>query len=108
MAVKTFWQKQKQKIINDLTMLIEGVDLSESQEKIDKFFVKQIKPKDFMSDMSDEVKHEKAFEDNCLILSQYTNEVVKNMNVKEYFTLLEFHKDRIKQQSHGRQSNKTR
>ena len=101
MATKTFWQKQKQKIINDLTIIAEGVDLSAQNEAIDKYFIRQIKPRDFMSNYSDEIKHEKAYEENCIILSQYTNKIIKVMTVKEYFSLLSYHNERIRK-GHGR------
>ena len=101
----SFWQKQKEKIVNDLRMIIEDIDLTDNQNKINKYFSRQIKPKDFMSEQSDEVKHERAFEKNCVILSEYTNKPVREMNTKEYFTVLAIHNERIR---HGRQSHKTR
>ncbi len=97
-----FWQKQKQKILNDLEMMIDDVDLTEENRVINGYFANQLKPKNVMGD--EEIRFEKAFETNCILLSEYTNKQVKELSTKEYFTLLAFRNEKIR---HGRQSNKT-
>ena len=103
----TFWQKQKEKILIELEMIINNEQVNEKLNNINKYFARQIKPKDFMSEVSDEVRHEKAFELNCILLSEYTNKSVREMSTKEYFTLLGYRNEQIRKH-HGRQSNKTR
>ncbi len=85
-------------------MMIEDVDLTEENRGINQYFARQIKPKDFMGEYSAEVKFEKAFETNCILLSEYANKPVKELTTKEYFTLLAFRNEKLR---HGRQSNKT-
>lgn len=100
----TFWHNQKAKLLAELEGLIEGEE--RDLTKYNKNISRNIKPKDFISEQSDEVKHEKDFEENCIVLSEYTNKSVREMSVKEYFTLLSHHNEKIRK--HGRQSNTTR
>lgn len=100
-----FWQKQKEKILYELDEIIDEVDLSAEIGRINSYNALQIKPKDFMSDYNDEIKFEKAFEVNCIILSEYANKPIKEMTTKEYFTLLNYRNEINKK--HGRQPNKT-
>lgn len=103
-----FWSKQKQKILNDLKMLSDDVDLTEENDKINSYFARQIKPKDFMGEHNDEIRFEKSFEMNCILLSEYTNKPIREMMTKEYFTLLNYRNEQIrKTKGHGRKSHKT-
>jgi len=50
-----------------------------------------------------ELKYDKDFEKNCIILNQFSSEPVERATVRKYFTLLEHYNDSIK---HGRAKNK--
>lgn len=93
---QSYWRQQKQKIVAQLKSIIDGVDRSEEIEKIDKLTSNQIKVKDFMGNESEEVKYDKQFEQNCIILAPYTNQPVKTLTVKEYFNLIKFVNDKTK------------
>ena len=86
-----------------MDQIIEGSDNSKELKGINSYFARQMRPKDFMSDVSDEIKHERAFELNCIILSELTNKPVKEMTTKEYFALLDYRNEQIRQKN-GRQS----
>jgi len=94
-----FWQKQKEKILLELQMMIEEVDLSEEIAKNNKYFARHIRPKDFMGEHNDEIKFEKAFDQNCILLSEYTNKPIGEMTTKEYFTLLNYRNEQIRRQN---------
>jgi hypothetical protein len=51
-----------------------------------------------------ELKYDKDFEKNCIVLSQFVNEPVKEISVREYFSLLEHYNDINKK--HGRAKSK--
>jgi len=82
-------------------MLTDDVDLTDEQDEINNYFARFVKPKDFMSDYNDEIRFEKAFELNCILLNEYANKPVKELTTKEYFSLLSYRNDQIKK-SNGR------
>lgn len=86
-----FWQKQREKVIADLRSLL-GEDVSKEIDNFNKFMVSQIRPKNFMHGISDEVKYDREFEQNIIILSPYINKSIENCSTKEYFSLIEWHK----------------
>ncbi len=49
-----------------------------------------MKIKNFMGDDSDELKYDKDFEMNCILLSQHTNQNVRTVSVKTYFSLIKY------------------
>ena len=89
---------QKQKIINTLTGIIEGKDYEEENNKIDSRVARTIKVKNFYGRESDELKYDKDFELNCIVLSKHANKPIKECTVREYFSLIKYNKD-------ARQSN---
>jgi len=68
--------------------LIEGEDYSEKIEKIDSITAKSMKIKNFYGANNDELKYDKDYTRNCIILAAHTNQPVKTLTVREYFTLL--------------------
>jgi hypothetical protein len=70
--------------------IIDGVDRSDEIEKIDKITGNQIRIKDFMGKESEEVKYDKQFEQNCIVLAPYVNQSVKTLTTKEYFNLIKY------------------
>jgi len=57
-----------------------------------------IKPKNFYGRENYELRYDKSFEKNCIILASYSNKDVKKCTTKEYFALLEHHNKQIKSQ----------
>ena len=55
-----------------------------------------MKIKNFYGKDSEELKYDKDFEMNCIFLSQYTNQSVKDATVKEYFSLMKYADDKQK------------
>jgi len=94
-----FWQKQKERIILELDSIVDGQNRDELIGKIDKYFGSQIKPKEFMGERSEEIRAEREFELNCILLSEYTNKSVKEMTTKEYFTLLNYRNEQIRKRN---------
>jgi len=92
-----FWQKQKEKNIKLLNALITGEE-DPSVAKIDEYFALYVKPKNFYGSGSEELKYDKSFEQNCIVLSQYSNKSVKDCTVREYFTLIDHFNKILKEQ----------
>lgn len=93
---QSHWRQQKQRVINQLKAIIEGVDYSEEIEKIDAITRKNTKIKNFYGAQSEELKYDKDFEQNCIILGQYSVKPVKECTVREYFSLLQYVNDKNK------------
>ena len=92
-----FWMKQKEKNIKQLEAIISGKP-DPTIEKIDNYFAYYIKPKNFYGSGSEELKHDRSFEQNCIVLSKYANKDVKACTTKEYFSLLNHHNNLIKEE----------
>jgi len=43
-----------------------------------------------MGDQSDELKYDRDFEMNCIVLGKMSNKPVKECTVKEYFSLIRY------------------
>ena len=97
-----FWSEIKRRTLKELDALIKGeqVDLTESDKQLGTF----ISPKNFIGSNSYELEYDRAFEQNCILLSSYTNVDVKKLNTKEYFALLDHHATVVKEREkrHGR------
>lgn len=92
-----FWLKQKEKNIRLLKSLIDGT--RDTAEDIDRYFASMIRPKNFIGINNDELRYDKSFEKNCIILGQYYNKPVKDCTTREYFTLLDYYNNLIKEQN---------
>ena len=104
-----FWSKQKEKYIKLLQELIDGVD--HGADDIDRYFASMIRPKNFIGRENEELRYDKSFEKNCIILGQYYNKPVKECTTREYFTLLDYYNNLLKEQrraekKRGRATNK--
>jgi hypothetical protein len=78
----------------------------ETQEALDRVtarIVSMIKKTDLVAE---ELKYDKDFEKNCIILSSFINEPVEKISVRKYFTLIEHYNDLNKK--HGRAKDKVR
>lgn len=53
---------------------------------------------------AEELKYDKDFEKNCIILSSFINEPVEKISVRKYFALIEHYNEQSKK--HGRAKNK--
>ncbi len=71
-----------------LESIISGKE-DPSIKKIDDYFAYYIKPKNFYGRQSAELKYDKSFEQNCIVLAQYSNKQVKDSTTKEYFALID-------------------
>lgn len=99
----TFWSEMKRRTLKILESIQTGEDVSEYLNKSDSYFASMIYPKNFIGDNSYEVEYDRAFEQNCILLSEYTNVDVKKLSVKEYFSLLQHHTQLVKErQRHGK------
>jgi len=77
-------------LINTLTGIIEGRDYTEENDKIDRSVARTIRVKNFYGRESDELKYNKDFELNCIVLGKHSNKPVKECTVKEYFSLIKY------------------
>ena len=48
-----------------------------------------MKIKNFYGSNSEELVYDKNFEENCIVLAQYSSKPVKDCTVREYFTLIQ-------------------
>ena len=70
--------------------IIEGTSYIEENEKIDMSIVRTMKIKDFMGRQNDELKYDRDFEMNCIVLGKHSVRPVKECTVKEYFSLIKY------------------
>ena len=91
---QSHWRQQKQKIINTLTGIIEGCDYSEENDKIDRVIARSMKIKNFYGRDSEELKYNKDFELNCIVLGKDYAKPVKECTVREYFALIKYNSKR--------------
>jgi len=81
---------------------LQGMDVSKDIREIDRYIAQFIEPKEFIGESSYELKYDRDFETNCIVLSEYANKPVKNLTVKEYFTLLQYHNKKVKESERRR------
>jgi hypothetical protein len=93
----SFWSRLKLRTLSVLDSIIEGVEVN--LDDTDKFFASLIQPKVFMGPQSVELRYDKGFEQNCIVLSKFTNKPVKNVSTREYFSLIQHYN---KQSKRGR------
>lgn len=56
-----------------------------------------IKPKQFVGNSSFEVLYVKEFEDTCHTLQSFSKRNIKQMNIVEYYTLIDYAEEKIRQ-----------
>ena len=74
----------------ELQAIIDGEDNSKEIEKIDASTRRTMKIKSFYGADNDEMKYDKDFEMNCILLAPHINQSVKTLTTKEYFNLIKF------------------
>lgn len=95
------WVNYKDMLLKKIEALLDPSDETEKNlDDANNRLVQMVKP----GDLADkELKYDKDFEKNCIMLAQFTNESVKKISVREYFALLEHYNEINK---HGRAKNK--
>jgi hypothetical protein len=82
----------KQRTLKELDAILNSdIDIAKERADADKFFATLINPPSFTGDDNYEVRYDKDFEQNCIILAEYTRQPVKTLTVKEYFTLVQYY-----------------
>jgi soluble cytochrome b562 len=94
-----FWAKMKEKALKQCESIITGIDTDLSAA--DRFFSSLITPRSF-TEGKEELRYDKNFEKNCIMLTSLSNQPVKRMSTKEYFALITHYNDSLK---HGRKSD---
>jgi hypothetical protein len=97
-----FWSKMKEKTLKMLQSIIDGKDYDDEINAADRYFAMLIKPKSFSGKDNAEMRYDKEFEKNCIILSSLANKPVKDLSTKEYFALIQHYNDTLR---HGRKSH---
>jgi hypothetical protein len=95
-----FWAKLKEKALKQCNAILTGVDMTDEINDADRYFATLIRPKSFSGKENEELRYDKYFEKNCIILSSLTNKPVKEMSTKEYFALVQYYNNKD-----GRKSN---
>lgn len=73
--------------------VIDDIDRTDEIKKSEKYFISQLKPKEFMGDASVELKIERDFEKLCIILEKHSTREIKKLTVKEFYALLHYIKE---------------
>jgi hypothetical protein len=94
-----FWSKMKEKAIKQCDAILTGVDVDLTAA--DRYFSSLFIPRSF-SEGKEELRYDKSFEKNCIMLTSLSNQPVKKMSTKEYFALITYYNDSLK---HGRKSD---
>ncbi len=87
----------KQRTLKELDALLDpSIDLTKEHADADRFFATLINPPSFTGEDNYELQYDKDFEQNCIVLSEYTRQPVKTLTVKEYFMLVQYNNKRHK------------
>lgn len=97
-----FWAKLKERTLKVLQGIIEDKEFTEEINAADRYFSMLIQPKSFSGKDNAELRYDKDFEKNCIILSSMANKPVKEVSTTEYFALIQHYNDQIQ---NGRKSN---
>jgi hypothetical protein len=97
-----FWTKMKDRSIKICTAIIEGREVEDEISAANKYFATLISPKRFSGSDNEELKYDKFFEKNCIMLAGLANQPVKSLTTKEYFSLITYYNDKVKD---GRRTN---
>ena len=82
----------KQRTLKELDALLDpSLDISKDIEGANRYFASLINPQSFTGEDNYELRYDKDFEMNCIILAEYTRQPVKTLTVKEYFTLVQYY-----------------
>jgi hypothetical protein len=97
-----FWAKMKEKGLKYAEEITTGKDLHEEIEKMDDHIVRFIDIKSFSGKENEELRIDKYFEKNCILLTSLSNQPVKELSTKEYFALIQHYNE------NGRRTNQER
>ncbi len=87
----------KRRTLKELEQLLDpSLDIRADMDKANRLFASMVEPQNFMGADNYEIKYDKDFELNCIILREYANQPIKTMTVREYFTLIQYHNKRVK------------
>lgn len=95
-----YWSKMKEQTMKMCDQIITGKSFENEIEAANRYYSMLIKPKSFSGKDNAELRYDKDFEKNCILLSSLANKPVKECTTKEYFALIQHHND------NGRKSNK--
>jgi len=76
-------------VLATLNALIADGDLDAEEQKTNQYYSSLIRPKILTGKITDEIRYEQAFEVNCILLSKFINQPVKDLTTVEYFTLID-------------------
>ena len=91
-----FWTKMKERSIKVCNAIIEGREIDDEMSAADRYFSTLISPKRFSGSDNEELRYDKYFEKNCIMLSSLANQPVKSLTTKEYFSLITYYNDKVK------------
>jgi len=91
-----FWTKMKERSIKICQAIIDGKDIEDEMSAADRYFATLISPKRFTGTDNEELRYDKFFEKNCIMLAGLINQPVKQLTTKEYFSLITFYNDKQK------------
>lgn len=91
-----FWTKMKERSIKVCNAIIEGREIEDEMSASDRYFSTLISPKKFSGSDNEELRYDKYFEKNCIMLSSLANQPVKSLSTKEYFFLVTYYNDKVK------------
>jgi hypothetical protein len=92
-----FWTKMKERSIKVCQAIIEGRDIDEDMKAADRYFATLISPKRFSGNDNEELKYDKYFEKNCIMLANMVNQPVKHLSTKEYFSLITYFNEKVRE-----------
>ena len=91
-----FWTKMKERSLKVCKAIIEGKEIEDEMSAADRYFASLITPKSFSGSDNEELRYDKFFEKNCIMLAGLVNQPVKTMTTKEYFSLITYYNEKQK------------
>ena len=89
---KEYYDTMKRRAVAQLDLIIDG-DTEDGEKKVDVMtdkLITAVKPKEFTGNEAFGVKHDKAYEKMCLLISSQLNVDAKKMTVMVYYTANEY------------------
>jgi hypothetical protein len=95
-TIKEYFDQLKKRTILVLDSIITGESKEREIQKITELLITYTKPHSFNGSNSVEIKHDKEFEDMCLLLSEKLHIDLKKFTVLEYYNAFEYLKKKLK------------
>lgn len=108
-TLKEYYDKLKQRTIVVLRTIIDGRATEADAKEIDDIteeLITYFNPQEFTGSDGVEIKHDRQFENMCLILSQNFHVDPKIFTVLEYYNAFEYIKEQVKKQAGRKSQNK--